>query len=66
MMRIALAALVTIFFLDACSTSSESSRYSVTPKVQVTVKGGKKKTSQANYRGSPQDSKPTGSAGSAK
>ncbi len=66
MMRIALAALVTIFVLGACSSSSKSSRYSVTPKVQVTVKGAKKKTSQTSYRASPQDSKPTGSAGSVK
>ncbi len=68
MMRIALAVLVTIFTLGACASSSGSSSYTVTPKVQVTVKGGKKKTSQVNYRESPQESKSklTGSAGSAK
>jgi hypothetical protein len=66
MMRIALAALVTMSFLGACSSSSKSSSYSVTPKVQVTVKGGKKSTARANYRQSPQESKLTGSAGSVK
>ncbi len=65
MMRIALTALVTVSLLGACSTPTSSS-YSVTPKVQVTVKGTKKKTSNVNYGRSTQDSKPTGSAGSAK
>ncbi len=65
MMRIALAGLVTLFLLGACSSTS-ASRYSVTPQVQVTVKGAKKKTTGENYRVSPQDSKLTGSAGSAK
>ncbi len=65
MTRNALTALVTVFLLGACS-STKSSSYSVTPKVQVTVKGTKQKSSSVNYRRSAQDSKPTGSAGSAK
>ena len=39
---------------------------SYTPKTVVVVKGAKKRTAEANYRVSPEDSKLTGSGGSAK
>lgn len=65
MMRTALIALMTIAFVGACA-SPQKTQYTVTPKVQVTVKGAKKKSPQANYRTAPEDSKLTGSGGSAK
>ncbi len=65
MTRKVLVALITTAFLGACA-SSQSTKYTVTPKVQVTVKGAKKKNSQANYRRSPEESRLTGSGGSAK
>ena len=65
MTRTALVALMTIAFLGACAAPQKTA-YSVTPKVQVTVKGAKKKTTQANYRTTPEDSKLTGSGGSAR
>ncbi len=65
MMRTVLAALMTIAFLGACA-SPQKTQYSVTPKVKVTVKGTKKKAVQANYRATPDQSKLTGSGGSAR
>ncbi len=65
MMRTVLVALMTIAFLGACA-APQKTQYSVTPKVRVTVKGAKKKSVQANYRTSPEESKLTGSGGSAK
>lgn len=65
MMRTVLVALMTIAFLGACA-GPQQTKYSVTPKVKVTVKGAKKKSVQANYKTSPEDSKLTGSGGSDK
>lgn len=64
-MRIGLLALVSVFALGACASTS-TTKYSVTPQTQVVVKGGKKKAAQANYRVSPEESKLTGSGGSEK
>jgi len=64
-MRIGLLAFVTVFALGACASTS-ANKFSVTPETQVVVKGGKKKAAQANYRVSPEESKLTGSGGSAK
>jgi PBP1b-binding outer membrane lipoprotein LpoB len=61
MKRVTLIAILAAFTLGACATSGNS-KYSYTPKTEVTVKGGKKKDVQANYQVSP-ESKP-GSAGS--
>jgi hypothetical protein len=65
MMRTVLVALMTIAFLGACG-APQKTQYSVTPKVKVVVKGAKKKGAQANYRSTPEESKLTGSGGSAK
>jgi hypothetical protein len=64
MKRCGLATLVCLFALSACA-SSETKR-SYTPKTVVVVKGAKKRTAEANYQVSPEDSKATGSGGSAK
>jgi uncharacterized protein YcfL len=64
-MRTGLLALLFVFALGACASPSQT-KYSVTPKTQVVVKGGKKKPAQANYRVSPEESKLTGSGGSEK
>jgi hypothetical protein len=65
MFRLALVALVSVPLLGGCASSSQS-RYTVTPDVQVSMKAPKKKAPQANYRVSPEESKLTGSGGSAK
>ncbi len=65
MTRIGLLALVAVFALGGCASTS-TSKYSHTPETQVVVKGGKKKNAQANYRVSPEESKLTGSGGSEK
>ncbi len=64
MKRIVVVALVSLFTLSACATSG--TQKSVTPQVQVVVKGAKKKPTNANYKVSPEESKLTGSGGSAK
>ncbi len=64
MKQIGLIALLSLFGLSACATTAPQKSY--TPQVQVVVKGGKKKSTQANYQVSPEDSKLTGSGGSAK
>ena len=64
-MRTALLALVVLFALGACASTS-STKYSVTPQTTVVVKAPKKKAAQANYRVSPEESKLTGSGGSEK
>lgn len=66
MTRILVVAAVSISFLAGCATSKQT-KYSVTPDVKVTVKGGqKKKAAKVNYQVSPESSKLTGSGGSAK
>lgn len=65
MTRIGLLALVATFTLGACAGGSQA-RYSHTPKVEVTVKGGQKRAAQANYQVSPEESKLTGAGGSSK
>jgi hypothetical protein len=64
MERFGLATLVCLFALTACATSETKRSY--TPKTVVVVKGAKKRTAEANYQVSPEDSKLTGSGGSAK
>jgi len=64
MKQIVVVALLSLFALSACATST--TQKSVTPQVQVVVKGGKKKATHANYKVSPEESKLTGSGGSAK
>ncbi len=64
MKQIGLVASLSLFALSACATPASQKSY--TPQVQVVVKGGKKKAAQANYQVSPEDSKLTGSGGSAK
>ena len=65
-MRTGLLAILAVFALGACASTS-GNKYSVTPETQVVVKGGaKKKAAQANYRVSPEESKLTGSGDSAK
>ncbi len=64
MKRIGVVAIVSLFALSACATAESQKSY--TPKVQVVVKGAKKKATQANYQVSPEESKLTGSGGSAK
>jgi hypothetical protein len=64
MKRIGLVAVVSLFALSACSTAGTQKSY--TPQVQVVVKGAKKRAAQANYQVSPEESKLTGSGGSAK
>ena len=63
-MKIALA-LIAAFSLGACATA-EGQKSSVTPQTQVVVKAPKARSAQANYRVSPEESKLTGSGGSAK
>ncbi len=62
MRRLALLSLTAVFALGACAGST-ATKYSYTPKTQVTVKGGKKKDVQANYQVSPEESR-LGSGGS--
>jgi hypothetical protein len=64
MKRIPVVAVVSMFALGACATSA--TRKSYTPQTVVVVKGAKKKPVQANYQVSPEESKLTGSGGSAK
>lgn len=64
-MRTGLLATIVTFALAACASPS-ATKYTVTPQTQVVVKGPKKKAPQANYRVSPEESKLTGSGGSAK
>ncbi len=56
MKRLALLSLAAVFALGACASTSNT-KYSYTPKTQVTVKGGKKKSVQANYQVSPEESR---------
>lgn len=56
MKRFALLTLAAAFALAACA-SSKATKYSYTPKTQVTVKGGKKKNVQANFQVSPEESR---------
>lgn len=65
MKRNTVVVLASLFALSACATASETQK-SYTPETVVVVKGGKKKASEANYQVSPEDSKLTGSGGSAK
>ena len=51
--------------LGACASQGAATKYSYTPKTQVTVKGGKKKPVQANYQVSPEAAS-LGSGGSEK
>jgi uncharacterized lipoprotein YajG len=62
-MKIALA-LIAVFALGACATAE--TQQSFTPKTQVVVKAPKSRSAQANYQVSPEESKLTGSGGSAK
>ncbi|HET7825209.1 MAG TPA: hypothetical protein VFK90_07740 [Anaeromyxobacter sp.] len=62
MKRLPAIGLAAAFALCACATSTPT-KYSYTPKTEVTVKGGKKKAVQANYQVSPEEKQ--GSAGSA-
>lgn len=62
MRRLAPLSLAAVFALGACA-SSTATKYSYTPKTQVTVKGGQKKNVQANYQVSPEESR-LGSGGS--
>ena len=62
-MKIALA-LIAAFSLGACATAE--GQKSVTPQTQVVVKAPKARSAQANYQVSPEESKLTGSGGSAK
>ncbi len=55
-------ALVAVFSLGACASTS-GTKYSVTPQTQVTVRGGKKKPAQANFRVTPEESMRTGAGG---
>jgi PBP1b-binding outer membrane lipoprotein LpoB len=55
-------ALVAVFSLGGCASTS-GAKYSVTPKTQVTVRGGAKKASQANFRTTPEESMRTGAGG---
>jgi PBP1b-binding outer membrane lipoprotein LpoB len=65
MKRSALIGLVSAFALAGCSApAAAGQRYSVVPKVQVTVKPAKKKTAQVNYQARPEESPLTGSGGS--
>lgn len=57
-------ALAALFALGACATTDPQRSY--TPKVQVVVKQSKARTAQANYQVGPEESKLTGSGGSAK
>lgn len=65
MTRIGLFTLVAAFTLGACAGESQS-RYSHTPKVEVTVRGGQKRNAQANYKVSPEESKLSGAGGASK
>lgn len=64
MKRIAVASLLSLFALGACATAE--TKRSFTPKTVVVVKGAKKRTAEANYQVSPEESNLTGSGGSAK
>ncbi len=55
-------ALVAIFSLGGCASTAET-KYTVTPQTRVTVRGDKKKPSQANYRTTPEESMRTGAGG---
>lgn len=62
-MKIALA-VVALFTVGACATTDPQRSY--TPKVQVVMKAPKARTAQANYQVGPEDTKLTGSGGSAR
>jgi uncharacterized lipoprotein YajG len=64
MKRIVVVALASLFALSACATAE--TKKSFTPKTVVVVKGAKKRSAEANYQVSPEDSRLTGSGGSAK
>lgn len=57
-------ALAVLFTAGACATTEPQRSH--TPKVQVVVKQAKTRTAQANYQVGPEESKLTGSGGSAK
>jgi hypothetical protein len=57
-------AIAALFAFAGCA-SSESQR-SYVPKVQVVMKTPKARAAQANYQAGPEDSRLTGSGGSAK
>ncbi len=64
MKRIAVIGVLSLFALSACATAETTKSY--TPKTVVVVKGAKKRSAEANYQVSPEDSKLTGSGGSAR
>jgi hypothetical protein len=64
MKRIAVAGVLSLFALSACATAE--TKKSFTPKTVVVVKGAKKRAAEANYQVSPEESKLTGSGGTAK
>lgn len=66
MKRPALLSLLAVIVLGACAgpRPAAEARYSVVPKVDVKVKGGKKKAVQANYQAAPEDAPLSGSGGS--
>lgn len=63
MKRIALAGLVTLF-AAGCATTDTQRSYA--PPVKVVVKSSTKRAPATDYRVSPEDSRLTGSGGSAK
>jgi hypothetical protein len=64
MKRIAVAGVLSLFALSACATAE--TKKSFTPKTVVVVKGAKKRAAEANYQVSPEESRPTGSGGTAR
>lgn len=62
-MKTALA-IAALLALGACATTD--AQHSYTPQVQVVVKAPKARTAQANYQVGPEESRLTGSGGSAK
>ena len=64
-MRTLALAAVSAVALCACATT-ETSKQSYTPQVEVLVRAPRAKSSQANYQTSPEESKLTGAGGSAK
>lgn len=62
-MKIALAA-VALFTLGACATADSQRTY--TPSTVVVVKAPRARAAQANYQVGPEESKLTGSGGSAR
>jgi hypothetical protein len=57
-------AIAALFAFAGCA--SNTSQRSYMPQVQVVMKAPKARTAQANYQAGPEDSKLTGSGGSAK